>query len=89
MKWAIKLSEFDILYRQRSTIKGQVLIDFITKLSDISGDNLSDRLWILKTDGSSKRARDEAGVVLQFSEGQLIAQLVQFSFLISNNEAKF
>ena len=46
------------MYRQRSTIKGQVLIDFIAKLINISGDSLLDRLWILNTDESSKRAGD-------------------------------
>ena len=58
LKWAIKLNEFNIMYRQRSTIKGQVLIDFIAKLLDISGDSLSDRLWILNTDETSKRVGD-------------------------------
>ena len=31
--WAIKLSEFDIQYRPRTTIKGQVIADFITEFT--------------------------------------------------------
>ena len=29
LKWAIELSEFDIEYRSRTTIKGQVLANFV------------------------------------------------------------
>ena len=29
MKWAIELSEFDIRYKPKTTIKGQVLVDFV------------------------------------------------------------
>ena len=39
LKWAIKLSEFDIVYHLRSAIKGQVLANFIVELLDISRDN--------------------------------------------------
>ena len=34
MKWAIELSEFDIEYQSRMTIKGQVLIDFVVERSE-------------------------------------------------------
>ena len=33
LKWAIELREFDIVYRPRLTIKGQVLIDLIVEFS--------------------------------------------------------
>ena len=31
--WAVELSEFDIQYRLRTTVKGQVVVDFITKFT--------------------------------------------------------
>ena len=31
--WAIELSEFDIWYRPRTAIKGQVVADFIAKFT--------------------------------------------------------
>ena len=55
LKWAIKLSEFDIVYRPRTTIKGQILSDFVAELSNVHGDDPSSKVWILKTDGSSKK----------------------------------
>ena len=33
IKWAIKLSEFDIRYKLRTAIKGQVLADFILEFT--------------------------------------------------------
>ena len=33
MKWAIELSEFDIRYRLKTAIKGQVLADFIMEFT--------------------------------------------------------
>ena len=63
-----------------SAIKGQVLFDFITKLSDVSRGSLPDHLWILETNESSKTVRGGAGMVLLSPEGLLVAEEVKFSF---------
>ena len=41
LKWVIELSEFDIMYRPRTAIKGHVLADFIAELTDVSKNNPS------------------------------------------------
>ena len=33
IKWAIELSEFNIRYKPRTTVKGQILVDFITEFT--------------------------------------------------------
>ena len=33
IKWAIELSEFDIRYKPRIAVKGQILVDFITEFT--------------------------------------------------------
>ena len=35
--WAIELSEFDIQYRSRTAIKGQVVANFITEFTNTEG----------------------------------------------------
>ena len=35
--WAIELSEFDIQYRLQTTIKGQVIADFIAEFTLVKG----------------------------------------------------
>ena len=58
MKWAIELSEFDIRYKPKTSIKGQVLADFVMefapiKLSDPSRSEDDLPIWKLSTDGAS------------------------------------
>ena len=53
LKWVMELSKFDIEYRPRSAIKGQVLANFIVELSNVQSHAQGDNLWVLKTDGSS------------------------------------
>ncbi|KAL0445055.1 UNVERIFIED_CONTAM: Pro-Pol polyprotein [Sesamum latifolium] len=54
VKWAVELSEYDISYIPRTTIKAQVLADFISKMAGMSVEDTSpDRVWLLHVDGSS------------------------------------
>ena len=59
IKWAIELSEFNIRYKPRTAIKGQVLADFIMKFT--SADLAKARqltpdlpIWKLSMDGAAK-----------------------------------
>ena len=54
--WAIELSEFDIQYRPRTAIKGQIIVDFIAKLTNDEDKGAEKSpLWSIHTDGSSNR----------------------------------
>ena len=54
--WVIKLSELDIQYHPRTTIKGQVVADFIAKFTNRE-DKGADEYpqWSIHTDGSFNR----------------------------------
>ena len=54
MLWAIELSEFDIKYRPRTAIKGQIVADFIAEFTrdEDKGAEKSPQ-WSIYTDGSS------------------------------------
>ncbi|KAI5316664.1 hypothetical protein L3X38_036371 [Prunus dulcis] len=44
MKWAIELSQYDLLYRQKTAIKAQALVDFVAKFtSSAEEDKLVNR----------------------------------------------
>ena len=73
LKWAIDLSEFDIIYCMRSAVKDQVLADFIVELSNRSKVSLLELLWIFETDGSSKAVGGEVGMVLLSLDGLLVS----------------
>ena len=58
MKWAIELSEFDIRYRPKTTIKGQVLADFVMEFTSAElardAQAMTDlTTWKLSVDGAS------------------------------------
>ena len=54
--WAIELSEFDIQYRLRTTIKGQIIADFIAKFThDEDKEAEESPQWSIYTDRSSNR----------------------------------
>ena len=62
IKWVIELSEFDIRYKQRTVVKGQVLADFImeftpsnTPAQPIETSQLTPDLpiWRLSIDGAA------------------------------------
>ena len=55
VRWAVELSEFDVQYEPRGSIKGQVYADFVVELSPTDawqGDEANFR-WVLSVDGSS------------------------------------
>ena len=58
MKWAIELSEFDIRYRPKTAIKGQVLADFVMEFTTAepakNAQTTTDlSIWKLSVDGAS------------------------------------
>ena len=89
--WAVELSEFDILYEPRGSIKGQVYTDFVAELSPGSAQQEEEvgSQWVLSVDGSSNQQGSGAGVVLEGPNGLLIEQALRFAFKESNNQAEF
>ena len=62
--WAIELSEFDIRYRPHTSIKGQVVADFIAEFTHDEDKGAEESpLWSIYTDGSSNRLTGGVGIV--------------------------
>jgi len=74
VRWAVELSEFNIQYEPRGSIKGQVYADFVAELSP-GGDPHETELgsqWMLSVDGSSNQQGSGAGIILEGPNGVLI-----------------
>ncbi|GJY31072.1 reverse transcriptase domain-containing protein [Tanacetum coccineum] len=92
----IKPREHDIQYRLRTSVKGQILADFIVERPE---DNSEDTLmedaeelpdpWILFTDGSSCTDGFGAGLILTNPEGMEFTYALRFRFDATNNEAEY
>ncbi|GJW38899.1 reverse transcriptase domain-containing protein [Tanacetum coccineum] len=95
-KWSIKLGEYDIQYRPRTSVKGQILADFIVERPEedspdtpMEGDEELPDTWTLFTDGSSCVDGSEAGLILTSPERTEITYALRFRFDATNNEAEY
>ena len=94
MKWAIELSEFDIRYKPKTAIKGQVLSDFVMEFTsaELAEDTQTTPdlpIWKLSVDGAANAQGSGVGLILTSSEGIDIEYALQFGFQASNNEAEY
>ena len=94
VKWVIELSEFDIRYKPRTAIKGQVLADFImefTSTEPIETTQLASDLpiWRLSIDGAPNAQGSGAGLILISPDGINVEYALRFGFQVSNNEAEY
>ena len=69
MTWALELSEFDITYKPKNAIKGQILGDFVmeftpTKLAEDTQETPDLPIWKLSVDGAVNAQGSGAGLIL-------------------------
>ncbi|GJR11972.1 reverse transcriptase domain-containing protein [Tanacetum coccineum] len=93
-KWSVMLGEHNTTYRPRTSVKGQILGDFLIEKSDESPSDTSvvetpQEPWTLFTDGSSCVDRSGAGLILTSPEGMEFTYALRFQFTTSNNEAEY
>jgi hypothetical protein len=64
VNWAVELEEFDLEFYSLTTIKAQVLADFIAEFSNLpeSQEIPEKEAWIAYVDGSSMKSWSVAGV---------------------------
>nr|GEW83692.1 reverse transcriptase domain-containing protein [Tanacetum cinerariifolium] len=93
-KRSIMLGEHNITYRPRTSVKGQILADFLIEMpGDVSqaasAAVTQEEPWTLFTDGSSCVDGSGAGVILTNPEGVEFTYALRFQFAASINEAKY
>ena len=98
LKWAIKLSQFDIEFVPQPAIKGQALTDFIAKFITPVEKRLKETptfptvkipKWDLYVDRSSNEGELGVGLILVSPEGHQMHCALKFSFKASNNKAEY
>ena len=87
--WATELSEFDVQYRLRTAVKGQIVADFIAEYTLSKDKGAGHRLWSIHTDGSSNQRSGGADVVIQTPERDKIECMIRLDFPTTNNEAEY
>ena len=92
-KWGTQLGSFDIRYRPRNSVKGQVLADFIAEFTPKNDGkiicNAESRSWKVFVDGTSNAMGAGAGIVIITPEGIRLEHSFRLGFKASNNEAEY
>ena len=94
MKWVIELSEFNIRYKPKTTIKGQILADFVmeftsAELAKATQATSDFPIWRLSVNGAANAQGSGAGLILTSPEGIDIEYALRFGFRAFNNEAEY
>ena len=94
MKWTIELIEFDIRYKPKTAIKGQILADFVMEFTSAeptenAQTETNPSIWKLSVDGALNAQGSGAGLILTSPEGIDIEYALRFGFHASNNEAEY
>ena len=88
--WTIELSKFDIQYHSRTTVKEQVVVDFIVEFTNVEGHGVEEHTqWSIHTDSSSNKQAGGASIVIHSLEGDEIKFMVRLDFPTINNETKY
>ena len=93
-KWAIELSEFDIRYKLRTAVKGQILADFIMEFTPAKSTEATQLapdlpIWRLSIDGATNAQGSDVGLILTSPNGINTEYALRFGFQASNNEAEY
>ncbi|KAG7564205.1 Ribonuclease H domain [Arabidopsis suecica] len=89
-KWAVELSEYDIEYKSRVSMKAQVLADFLTELPVLGTlEQPENQTWKLYVDGSSSKQGSGVGIKLESPTSEILEQSFRLLFNASNNEAEY
>ncbi|XP_019161153.1 PREDICTED: uncharacterized protein LOC109157769 [Ipomoea nil] len=93
VKWAMRLSQYDIQFRTRPVIKRQTLADFIVECTAREATEQvrdeDEEWWTLSIDGASGPKCCGGGVVLITPEGFRAYYALRFAFKLSNNEVEY
>nr|XP_023922511.1 uncharacterized protein LOC112033961 [Quercus suber] len=92
-KWGTRLGSFDIRCKLRSSVKGQVLVDFVAEFSPKNNGeivfHMQTRPWKVFMDEASSSTGADTGIVIITSEGIRLEHSYRSGFKASNNDAEY
>ncbi|VFQ65912.1 unnamed protein product [Cuscuta campestris] len=94
-KWAVFISQYNVEFRPRPSIKGQALADFQVEctaremIRAQAATCVEDDWWVMSIDESSRSRSCGVGIVLITPENFRIYYAIRFQFRVSNNEAEY
>jgi len=91
VNWSVELGQFDIEFHPRTSVKGQVLADFLLEINNTpeSEELPKKETWVAYVDGSSANRKSGAGVALASPDGEKFRYAIKLDFVTTNNEAEY
>jgi hypothetical protein len=91
IKWAIKLSMYDIVYKPRTAIKAHASSDFMVVWIETQTSSKERELeyWIITFDGSLQLQGAGAGILVTSPKGENFKYVLQMHFSSSNNATEY
>ena len=100
-RWLLLLSEFDLKYVTRKSVKGRAVAEFLAD-HPIEGDevveylfldeailHIKEEFWTMYFDGASNQYGYGIGVLLIAPDNSRIPLVFKLRFKVSNNEAEY
>jgi hypothetical protein len=90
-KWAVELGALEFNFKPKTTIKSQVLVDFLAEWREnqIPAPHNVPEHWVMCFDGSLKLDGGGMGVLFISPKGEQLKYVFQILFKVSNNEAEY
>jgi len=92
-KWGTRLRAFDIRYKPRSSVKGQMLADFVVEFSPRNKGEMVCHVesypWRVFVDDASSVVGAGAGIIIITLEGIRLEHSFRLGFRASNNESEY
>ncbi|GKU90939.1 hypothetical protein SLEP1_g4880 [Rubroshorea leprosula] len=89
--WSVELSEYDLKFQPRTTIKGQAVADFLVECAPAAVKEKAPEhpFWVLYVDGAANDEGSGAGAVLLGPDGFKSEHALRFKFQTTNNAAEY
>ncbi|GKV30474.1 hypothetical protein SLEP1_g39278 [Rubroshorea leprosula] len=89
--WSVKLSEYDLKFQPRTTIKGQAVADFLVECISATKEEKAPEhpVWVLYVDGAANIEGSGVGAVLVGPDGFKSEHALRFKFQTTNNAAEY
>ncbi|GKV48579.1 hypothetical protein SLEP1_g55379 [Rubroshorea leprosula] len=89
--WSVELSEYNLKFQPRMTIKGQAVADFLVECAPATVKEKTPEhpVWVLYVDGAANVKGSGAGAVLLGPDGFKSEHALRFKFQTTNNAAEY
>ncbi|GKV29326.1 hypothetical protein SLEP1_g38263 [Rubroshorea leprosula] len=89
--WSVELSEYDLKFQPRMTIKGQAVADFLVECASATVKEKAPEhpVWVLYVDGAANVEGSGARAVLLGPDGFKSEHALRFKFQTTNNAAEY